>query len=221
MKTKAKRASINGIPLEKIAANGTNGHAEMHPLQKLLAGLSHEQRVEALGVMGEFTKAGKLTADVATCIVEDIRMRTTEKQPAPKPAPEPPCQEPSEPVSDGAENGRDAKSGRFTPGNKFSRGNPFSRRQAAMRSALVEAVGEEKLRAIACKLASMAAEGDVQAAALLFSYILGKPQAAPNPDTLDLEEWRLFDAQPTVAEILRMFSTTFLSTPRLKLLRCI
>ena len=73
-----------------------------------------------------------------------------------------------------------------------------------MRSALVEAVGEEKLRAIACKLASMAAEGDVQAAALLFSYILGKPQAAPNPDTLDLEEWRLFDAQPTVAEILRM-----------------
>ena len=84
MKTKAERASINGIPLEKIAANGTNGHAEMHPLEKLLAGLSHEQRVEALGVMGEFTKAGKLTADVATCIVEDIRMRTTEKQPAPQ-----------------------------------------------------------------------------------------------------------------------------------------
>jgi hypothetical protein len=225
MKTKAKRASINGIPLEKIAANstnGTNGHAKMHPLEemmqdvppeerverfmlldKLLSGLSHEQRVEALGDMAKAVKEGKLTADLATCIVEEIRRRPTEKQSPPHPTPEPSRQAPSEPVSDGAESGRDAKSGRFTAGNRFSRGNPFSRRQAAMRSALVEAVGEEKLRAIACKLASMAADGDVQAAALVLAYVVGKPVTAPNPDRQDLEEWQLLDAQPTVPEILR------------------
>jgi hypothetical protein len=225
MKTKAKRASINGIPLEKIAANGTNGtngHAKMHPLEEMmqdvppeerveqfmlldkpLSGLSHEQRVEALGDMAKAVKDGKLTADLATCIVEEIRRRPTETQSPPQPTPEPSRQAPSEPVSDGAESGRDAKSGRFTTGNRFSRGNPFARRQAAMRSTLVEAVGEEKLRAIAGKLVSMAADGDVQAAALVLNYIVGRPTAAVDPDKVDVLEWKLLDAEPTIYEFFR------------------
>jgi hypothetical protein len=153
--------------------------------------------------MAHVIQQGTLTADVANSIVEEIRRRPMEKQSPPQPTPEPSRQAPSEPVSDGAQSGRDARSGRFTAGNRFSRGNPFSRRQAALRTALVEAVGAEQLQAIARKLASLAASGDIQAAALLLAYVVGKPAATVNPDMVDLEEWRLFDAQLTVAEILR------------------
>jgi hypothetical protein len=36
-----------------------------------------------------------------------------------------------------------------------------------------------------------AKEGDVAAAKLVLAYAIGKPTEAVNPDTVDLEEWRL------------------------------
>ncbi len=99
--------------------------------------------------------------------------------------------------------GRDHTSGRFTAGNSFGRGNPHARRQAALRAVLAEAVPEDRLRRIAAKLAAKAEDGDIEACKLLLGYLLGKPGPAPDPDRLDLEEWKLLAAQPTVFEAVQ------------------
>jgi hypothetical protein len=85
--------------------------------------------------------------------------------------------------------GRDAK-GRFAKGNPGGPGNPFARQVARLRSALVNRVTEADMDRIAEDLIVKAQLGDLAAVKLLFLYILGKPGAAVNPDTLDVEEWR-------------------------------
>jgi hypothetical protein len=42
--------------------------------------------------------------------------------------------------------------GTFAAGNQFGRGNPFARKVAAFRAALMEAVSEQDIKDIACKL---------------------------------------------------------------------
>lgn len=86
--------------------------------------------------------------------------------------------------------GRDSR-GRFGKGNPGGPGNPYARRVAALRSALLEEVTPERLRKIARKLADEAERGDFAAAKLLFSYTVGKPPEAPDPDRLDLDEKEL------------------------------
>jgi hypothetical protein len=92
--------------------------------------------------------------------------------------------------------------GRFAPGNKFSRGNPFYRRQAALRQALLEEVGEDGLRKLARKLLEQALAGDVAAARTLLAYAVGKPTAAVNPDEADLDEARLIRERPSRGEVV-------------------
>jgi hypothetical protein len=94
--------------------------------------------------------------------------------------------------------GRDA-AGRFTKGNPGGPGNPFARRTAAMRKALCEAVSEEDLRQIAEALKQKAKEGDVAAARLVLSYVVGRPEATVNPDTLEQEEMRQYLREPELA----------------------
>src|SRR5262249_24066865 len=101
---------------------------------------------------------------------------------------------------------RDA-SGRFVKNNPGGPGNPYAHRVAALRSALLERVTEEDIHPIAARLVELARSGDVSAARLLFSYSLGKPAEAADPDGLDLHEWSLLrqGSAPT-AEVMAPFN---------------
>jgi hypothetical protein len=65
-----------------------------------------------------------------------------------------------------------------------------------LRKALLAAVSEEDMLVIGRQLAALAREGDVAAAKLLFSYVVGKPGPVVDPDSLDVQEWQLFRQQP-------------------------
>ncbi len=97
--------------------------------------------------------------------------------------------------------GREAN-GTFATGNQFGRGNPFARKVAAFRAALMEAVTEQDIKDIACKLRDDAKAGDKAATKLLFQYVIGKPQPAVDPDTLDAQEMRTFAANSLPSEAI-------------------
>jgi hypothetical protein len=82
---------------------------------------------------------------------------------------------------------QDAK-GRFLPGNRLGCGNPFARATAALRKALIKAVTPEDITGIAAQLLEKAKTGDTAAARILFSYTIGKPTPAVDPDTLNEHE---------------------------------
>src|SRR5436190_23583314 len=84
-----------------------------------------------------------------------------------------------------------AANGQFGAGNKFGRGNPFARQMAALRATMMETVTHKDLKEMVHSLMIQACAGDVASCRLIFQYILGKPQPAPDPDRLDIEEMRL------------------------------
>jgi hypothetical protein len=98
-------------------------------------------------------------------------------------------------------NGRDTQ-GKFTKGNAGGPGNPFARQVGRLRKMLLDCVTEEDMAAIGSKLIQLAKEGNVQAIKLLFSYTLGKPAPAVQPDQLDAEEWDLFKETAVMAQEL-------------------
>lgn len=81
---------------------------------------------------------------------------------------------PTAPAVDG---GRDA-AGRFIAGNRAGRGNPHARRVARLRSALLQEVGPDDLRAVIRAMLDAAKGGDVAAAGLLLQHTLGRPMVA-------------------------------------------
>jgi hypothetical protein len=95
-------------------------------------------------------------------------------------------------------NGRESN-GQFTKGNKGGPGNPYARRVASLRTTLLEAVGDDGLAEIAKGMVSAAKGGDVAAAKLLFSYILGRPSAVIEPDHIDLHERELLSQKRSFA----------------------
>ncbi len=99
------------------------------------------------------------------------------------------------PASAPEDTGRDAR-GRFTAGNAGGPGNPFARRVASLRTILLECVSDEEMRIIAGQLVVMAKLGDLAAIKLLFQYVLGKPAATVDPDTLDQQEVDWFCREP-------------------------
>ncbi len=84
-------------------------------------------------------------------------------------------------------NGRD-EHGRFAKGNAGGPGNPFARQVGRLRQVLLNAATPERMERIAGKMMELAEAGDVQAAKLVLSYVVGKPAEAVNPDTLAVEE---------------------------------
>jgi hypothetical protein len=104
---------------------------------------------------------------------------------------------PSAPEGDG---GRD-RAGRFARGNKLSLGNASSRKMAALRAAFLEDIDGPKLRQLAGKLYALALAGDLEAAKLVLAYAVGKPREAPDPDALDVMEWKLLTAGPTLSAL--------------------
>jgi hypothetical protein len=87
-------------------------------------------------------------------------------------------------------NGRNTN-GQFAKGNKHGTGNPYARRVAQLRSTLLDAVGENGLADIVQGMVSAAKGGDVAAAKLLLSYLLGKPTDAIEPDAVQIHEKQL------------------------------
>jgi hypothetical protein len=84
-------------------------------------------------------------------------------------------------------NGRDS-AGRFAKGNGGGPGNPFARQVAELRRAALAATTPAKIAEVIGQLEKQALEGDVAAAKLYLSYTLGRPAAAVDPDTLDVQE---------------------------------
>jgi hypothetical protein len=98
-------------------------------------------------------------------------------------------------------NGHDAR-GRFAKGNRGGPGNPFARQTAALRRALTAAVTEADMQAVAGQLVTQAKLGHLAAIKLLLAYVLGKPAEPVNPDTLDVQEWQLYQQTPVTSEAL-------------------
>jgi hypothetical protein len=96
---------------------------------------------------------------------------------------------PKDETDHAASEGRDSN-GRFAKGNQGGPGNPFARKVAELRQALVNFVTEDDMKHVAFILKEKAMGGDLAAIKLLFQYVLGKPQPAPDPDRLDVDEWQ-------------------------------
>lgn len=79
----------------------------------------------------------------------------------------------TEPSPNG-DNGRDS-GGRFAAGNAGGPGNPFARQVAAWRSAVMEAVTAEDMRAVVGELVRQAKAGEAWAVKELMYRTLGKP----------------------------------------------
>jgi len=95
--------------------------------------------------------------------------------------------------------------GTFAVGNQFARGNPTARRMAALRSALLNNLTAEKMTTLGDRLYELAIGGDLAAAKLLLTYAIGKAPEAVDADRLDLDEFSIIDAAPTMAQLLRLF----------------
>ena len=95
----------------------------------------------------------------------------------------------SEPSTNGT-SGRKSN-GQFAEGNKCGTGNPYARRVARLRATLLDAVGENGLADIVQGMITAAKGGDVAAAKLLLSYLLGKPVESVEPDYVEIHERQL------------------------------
>ncbi len=109
--------------------------------------------------------------------------------------------EPTPNTSSTTDTGR-AADGRFAKGNPGGPGNPFARKTAALRQALLDTVTEQDIQDIAAKLRDEAKSGDKAAIKLLFQYVIGKPQPAVDPDTLDVQELRGYMAGAVPPEVM-------------------
>jgi len=85
--------------------------------------------------------------------------------------------------------GRNSK-GQFAKGNPGGPGNPYARHVARLRASLIEAVGDG-LKDIVQGMVTAAKGGDVAAAKLLLSYLLGKPVESVEPDYVEIHERQL------------------------------
>lgn len=91
--------------------------------------------------------------------------------------------------------GRDAK-GRFAKGNAGGPGNPLGGKVARLRSALISAVTEEDVQAIATRLVASAREGDLAATRELLLRTLGRPLEADILQRLERLEELLDRSEP-------------------------
>ena len=81
---------------------------------------------------------------------------------------------------------------RFAKGNSGGPGNPYARQVVELRLELLERCTPERIGKIAEKMMELAEEGNVQAAKLIFQYVLGKPMDAVSPDRVDIDEVQVF-----------------------------
>src|SRR5207245_547441 len=98
--------------------------------------------------------------------------------------------------------------GRFAKGTKGGPGNPHARESARMLLRFRDAIPDDRMDEIFAKVLDMAVAGDMNAIKLVFTYRIGKPVAAPDPDRLDHDEWRnMTQAAVSSDELHKVFST--------------
>jgi hypothetical protein len=108
-----------------------------------------------------------------------------------------PTSAPESPSANGREtNGRSGKD------NEFGPDIPFARHVASLRTALVESVTPDDMRAIAARLVEESRGGDKTATKLLFQYVIGKPQPAVDPDRLAVEAFRALQQSAVPPEVI-------------------
>jgi hypothetical protein len=163
---------------------------------------------EVNGVLDQATKAALLDEMLGEMSGDNRVQRLKELLAARKAHPASPAV--PQPVPNGANGkpaatGKDSATGQFQPGNQCAKGraNPHARKQAALRAIFDEVFDADSMRRVAKVLRAMAREGDLLAIKLVLDYQLGKARKAPDPDRLDLEEFKLLDQTPTKAEFLR------------------
>lgn len=86
-------------------------------------------------------------------------------------------------VPEGAQSDRNAN-GRYKAGNGGGPGNPFAGQVNVLRKAILECVTKEDIQGVFKRLVAMAQEGHWQAAKLVLSYTIGKPQPMSEADEL-------------------------------------
>jgi len=64
--------------------------------------------------------------------------------------------------------------------------NPYAQRAARMRSLLSNTITDEDVQGIAGAIVKRAKEGDLTAAKLVLSYVVGTPEAPQDPDAVEL-----------------------------------
>lgn len=82
-------------------------------------------------------------------------------------------------TDDTSANGIHTSGGKFAAGNPGGPGNPHAGQVARLRSAMLEAVTLDDMRAVARKLVEMALQGDLKAVDLLLTRTLGKADSGP------------------------------------------
>ena len=86
------------------------------------------------------------------------------------------------------ENGDRQSNGRFSKGNAGGPGNPHFRKVAGLRSAMLNAITDEDIGLIIKRMIEAAKEGDLNAAKLILSYAIGRPDNPINPDRVELND---------------------------------
>ncbi len=94
-----------------------------------------------------------------------------------------------------AHNARDTR-GRFAPGNAGGPGNPQGGTVERLRHALLSAVTEDDLRAIAATLIRNARDGDITAVKELLNRVLGRPTDSDTLARLERLEAALMPSNP-------------------------
>ena len=89
---------------------------------------------------------------------------------------------------------RDPSTGRFVKGNAGGPGNPHAGRVGQLRTAMLDTVTAEDVRAITRKLVELARGGDVRAMKEIFDRSLGRPIEMDIVDRLDALERVLKEA---------------------------
>jgi hypothetical protein len=95
--------------------------------------------------------------------------------------------------------------GRFAVGNRASCGNPHHRAVCARRKALLAAITDDDVAAVARKLRDEALAGGmagIAAAKVLLTFVCGRAAPAPDPDDQDADEVRRRLRWPCVVEVL-------------------
>jgi hypothetical protein len=104
------------------------------------------------------------------------------------------------PITPFRNGGRD-RQGRFAAGNPGGPGNPYVKRAAEIRTAMMDAVSDDDLRAIVRALVKKAKRGDTVAAREVLDRLIGKSLAAVQCEVVTVDDRRgMYGGYDTPAE---------------------
>ncbi|CAN5573851.1 hypothetical protein BH10PLA2_BH10PLA2_25120 [soil metagenome] len=93
--------------------------------------------------------------------------------------------------------------GYFAKGNSGGPGNPHARQCARMLEMFRNAITDEEMYFLSRILFERASTGDMSALKMVWQYKMGKPLPAPNPDSIDRDEWDHFQKDGTTIDEMK------------------